>query len=199
MQKKPLSVKKISEKRLMNIAVYYLSKYESSAENLRKILENRVKKDVLKGAEPEENSHQWIENILKNLKEKNYLNDERFTQNRVKKYLDAGKSEKFIRLKLLQAGVDIELQNDIIKNHYSENPDKELQAACRLVKKKKLGHFRLEKKSQNDYKKDLAVLARAGFSFSIAKKALETKENQSAEYEENENERQDENDGFDYF
>ena len=47
------------------------------------------------------------------------------------------------------------------------------QRAIRLVKRKKLGYLRGEKKEQF-YLKDMAALARAGFSYELSKKVLNT-------------------------
>ena len=48
----------------------------------------------------------------------------------------------------------------------------ELKAAMQLVRRRKMGHFRGENVSPDRMRKDLAALARAGFSFDIAQQAL---------------------------
>ena len=45
------NVRPLTSKRLTNIALYYLGRYESSVEQLRKILSRRVLKEKLKGAD----------------------------------------------------------------------------------------------------------------------------------------------------
>ena len=52
----------------------------------------------------------------------------------------------------------------------------DLEAALTLVKKKKIGFLRPEELRKDFYKKDLAVLGRTGFSFEIAKRALNGEE-----------------------
>ena len=48
----------------------------------------------------------------------------------------------------------------------------ELDAATRYIRRRRLGHYRTKGKAEDFYEKDLAALARAGFSYDVAKKAL---------------------------
>ncbi len=173
MVEKKSKPKPITQKRLMNIALHYLGRYESSVANLRQVLLRRIAKAKSKGIEISPQSDQWIESVIKQVRDLGYVNDERFARSVVEKYRQSGKSERYIRLKLTQAGINRDIQDGVFQSDDSvffENSD--LEAACRLVKKRKLGAFRSVEDRKNYYKKDLAVLARAGFSFEIAVQAL---------------------------
>lgn len=167
------SVKPVTQKRLTNIALYYLGRYESSAGNLRRVLLRRVAKAAAGGADVPPESAEWVESVVSEMKRLGYVDDSRFAEITAEKYRKAGKSERFIRQKLLQAGVEADLQDSVLSARDSaENADSDLEAAKRLVAKRKIGSFRPERDRAAFRKKDLAVLARAGFSFQTAVAAL---------------------------
>ncbi|MGN1080107.1 MAG: regulatory protein RecX [Alphaproteobacteria bacterium] len=173
MPEKKSAVKPVTQKRLMNIALYYLGRYESSAENVRRLLERRIAKAAAKGAVVPAESDQWVNAVVSEVCRLGYVNDERFALSTVEKYRKAGKSERYIRLKLAQAGIGNDMQDAVLKNDESLScAEADLAAALRLVEKRKLGSFRSPQDRQLFRKKDLAVLARAGFSFQTAVQAL---------------------------
>lgn len=158
------SVKPITKKRLENIALYYLGRYESSTANLRSVLRRRVKKAQMRGADVPPDADEWIEAVVAQMVHFGYVDDDRYAERQIEKLKAAGKSRRFIEGKLMQAGVGN--QNGL--------PDDEddLQSAICLVKKKKIGFMRDADAQTAFFKKDLAVLARAGFSYDTAVKAL---------------------------
>jgi regulatory protein len=151
--------KSITTKRLENIALYYLSKYDSSAENLKAVLKRRVEKARLKGADVPENASEAIEEITDKMVRLGYIDDSRFKENLLRRLGQAGKSRAQIMQKMIKAGV----RDDEALADYDED-----EAAAVFVKKKRLGI------NPENYMKDLAKLARAGFSKNAAKKALQS-------------------------
>ena len=167
------SSKPVTQKRLMNIALFYLGKYESSSENLRQVLQRRLARAEMKGAEIPLQAQAWIDAVIEEVKRLGYVDDKRFACSITEKYRKSGKSSKFIRQKLIQAGISSEMQQEALTvDDAADEKDSELQAALRLVRKKKLGAFRPQEERQRCRKKDLAVLARAGFSYQTAVEAL---------------------------
>ena len=94
----------------------------------------------------------------------------------------AGKSSSYIGQKLAQAGVSPEIQAEIFSQESDSAENTEEKAAFLLVKKRKLGRFRPEQDRALFRKKDLAVLARAGFSYQTAVKALGTADGEDDEW-----------------
>ena len=166
------SAKQITQKRLMNVALYYLGRYESSSENLRRLLKRKILRAQMKGAAIPAEANVWIESVVKEVIRLGYVDDRRFALSVTEKYGKAGKSQNYIRQKLAQAGISAELQRDVLSETNVSAEGTELEAALLLVKKKKLGSFRPEKDRPLFRKKDMAVLARAGFSYQTAVKAL---------------------------
>ncbi len=150
-------MKKITCQRLKNIAFFYLERYDASSQKLRAVLKRRLIKAEREQEVPPE-AIEWIEEIVSETQRLGYVDDRRFSENTVRRLSEAGKSRSFIRTKLQQSGI----KEEMILDALSETD--ELEQARLTVRKKHLGA---------DFKKDLARLARAGFSYEIAKEALE--------------------------
>ena len=168
---KKREIKRISQKRLKNIALYYLKRFDSSVANLRSVLARRVKDyayqtpdfDVGQG-------FSWIEDILKELEGYGYLNDERYAEIKVRGYLTSGKSERYIMIKMREKGIEEEL----VKKLLGESEYDSYELALRLAKKKKIGPFRDEEKRLDFKQKDMAALVRAGFDYDVVIRVLES-------------------------
>lgn len=150
-------MKKITPDRLKNIALFYLERYEASSDKLRTVLKRRLVKAKLE--QPiSKDAFQWIENVVHEMQRLGYVNDKRFSENLVRRLSSMGKSPSYIKIKLKSAGIDDELIA------YALSDTDTLTQARLVVQKKHLG---------NNFKRDLAYLARMGFPYEIAKEALE--------------------------
>lgn len=150
-------MKKITPQRLKNIALYYLQRYDASSLKLRTVLMRRIQK--AKSEQPvAPESTDWVNQVIEQMQNLGYVNDARYAENVVRRLSETGKSNAFIRTKLKTDGID----ENLIRQLLSDTD--ELAQAKLFVRKKRLG---------NDFKKDLAKLARAGFSYDIATKALQ--------------------------
>ena len=157
-----LMTKKITQKRLENIALYYLERYSSSSENLRTVLRRRLRKEELKGAEVPQEAQEWVDKVVLRMQELSYINDEQYKEGLVRRLKEQGKSARQIRLKLHEKGVDGE---------FASTSEDEYEQALIFLRKKKLGFYRGE--TREEYKqKDLQKLALAGFSYSTAQQVL---------------------------
>lgn len=160
--------KKITSNRLYNIALYYLSRYDASSGKVRQMLQRRLMRAKMKMEDIPPEASEWIENIVNRLTELGYIDDKRYGENQVRQLSGAGKSARFISMKLNQAGLDA----DLIENLILSTDSDDLERAKKMVRKKKLGIYRPQNIRQDYYKKDLATLARAGFSYETAVSAL---------------------------
>ena len=157
--------------RLRNIALYYLERFESSKDNLRIVLRRRIDKYVFANKEynPEE-AYIWVDEIVEECAQHNFVNDERFTNLKINAYLKSGKSRRYIEQKLKQKGID----NKTINQSFEEVEYSEFDVALNFARKKKIGKFRENKEMQiANRQKDLASLVRAGFDYDIAIRILE--------------------------
>ncbi|MDD4520199.1 MAG: regulatory protein RecX [Alphaproteobacteria bacterium] len=165
-------MKKMSYKRLYNKALFYLSRYSSSSENLRQVLERNLKKASYEGQELPPDSAEWIDKIVADFLSLGYLDDKRYIEGKVRSLVDSGKSTKIIFLKLIQKGCSEEEIENAFNLLEFDKEKVDMKNAKKLVLKRKIGFCRSLEEQDLFFQKDLAVLARAGFSFNIAQKAL---------------------------
>ena len=168
-KKKPL--KKITKQRLTNIALYYLQRFESSVANLKALLLKKINAYALQNPDFDKSqAFLWVDEILESFQVHNYLNDARFAEMRIRDYLAAGKSEKYIKTKLFEKGISPTLVAQLLSDFEFSSYDN----ALRLAKKKRIGPYREEANRKAFWQKDMGVLVRAGFDYDVALKVMET-------------------------
>lgn len=160
---------KLTEDALREAALNYLNRYDASVVQLRRVLERRL----VKYGEPETlpEAKRSIERLLERFQETRLLDDARYARGFAQAARLRGGSNQKIKQKLRARGVDPELVDDSLRElHVSEELD-ELTAARAYVKKRRLDtrHDLKDPKARN---KALASLARQGFSFDVARRAL---------------------------
>lgn len=146
-----------------NVALWYLQRYASTTGALRKILQKRVTKAVAHYDDVDTAAcAAWIEDTILKMQRLNYVNDETYRDSKVASLRRSGASKRKIEAKLAEKGLRVTLESD---------EEIELEAARAYVKRRRLGTYRT-RAVENARDKDLAALARAGYSRSIAVKAL---------------------------
>lgn len=162
--------RKITLSRLKNIALYYLQRFDSSADNLRQVLNRRVFDYARENPEfDRQEAAAWIEEIITDFERYGYLDDARYAETKIASYLAAGKPERYIRQKMKQKGVG----DAVVERILSAAEIDETGAAENFARKKKIGPFRKSWEEQNACRqKDLATMVRAGFDYEIAKKVI---------------------------
>lgn len=173
--------KPITEQRLYNITLFYLERFDSSKLKVKQMLERRIQKEKLKGAIIPDDTPTLIQNVIKRMEDLGYLNDERFAKIQIKNLSQAGKSKSFILNKLKTSGISNNISQELLNAYDEENESSDLTRAEKWLKKHKKGQFRT-KDANAFYQKDLAALARAGFSYDIAQQALQTKADSFDDY-----------------
>ena len=151
--------------KLLKYAIYYLSKYASSKKNLEFIL----KKKITRLSEEKKIRFQLyneIHFIIEKLEKLNLINDQVFVESKIQSLQHQVKSKNYIKQYLLQKGIDKQLIEDQISLFYENNKNLEKENALKFAKKRNLLG------SDQDYQKKLSKMARAGFSYDIAKEIL---------------------------
>ena len=164
--------KKITHQRLYNISLYYLSRFDASADKVRQMLKRRIAKAAQQGQDIPPETNEWINDIVSKVIHLGYVDDKRYGENQVRIMAAQGKSARFMAVKLNQAGLDAE----VIETVLSTADTDDLERAKILVERKKMGWMRPENMQKEYYKKDLAALGRAGFSYETASLALKVSE-----------------------
>lgn len=151
--------------KLLKYAIYYLSKYSSSKKNLEFILKKKIRR---LSDEKKIRFHLYneIQIIIDKLEKLNLINDQVFVESKIQSLQYQAKSKNYIKQYLLQKGIDKELIEDQISLFYENNKNLEKENALKFAKKRNLIN------SDQDYQKKLSKMARAGYSYDIAKEIL---------------------------
>ena len=161
----------ITEQRLQNIALHYIERFGGTEKTLRDVLIRRVQNSMTDHPEQDiDVIKTWIDSIVKKAIDLGYINDSYFAKMRVMSLARRGDSKKMITMKLKQKGItDIDLE----KAFTELSDDSEFLSALAYVNKRKFGVNGVKDISDPDIlRRQLASLARRGFSFNIAQKAL---------------------------
>ena len=155
----------MDEKKLLKYAIDYLSKYDSSKVNLVNVLKRKILRLKITNYEKRKLIN-IIENIIIKLEKNKFIDDDRYSSTKILSLSNSGKSKNFIFNYLIKKGVNkSQIQNNL-NLVQQDNNNWELNSAKIFAKKKKM----LEK--NQSYEKNLAKMARAGFSYDICKKIL---------------------------
>ncbi len=174
-------VKIPNPERLANIALHYLSRYAASEASLRRVLENRLRRTAMRDpafAQDHEKQKQLraaIETIIERHRKSGALNDVAYAETRTRSLRRAGRSRRAIQRALGVKGVSGETIDAAIMQNDEDNGDPEsaeMNAAIKLARRRRLGPYRAGATDAARHLKDMAAMARAGFSFQIIRKVL---------------------------
>ena len=151
--------------KLLKYAIYYLSKYSSSKKNLEFILKKKIRR-LSDEKKIRFQLYNEIQIIIEKLEKLNLINDQFFVESKIQSFQHQAKSKNYIKQYLLQKGIDKQLIEEQISLFYENNKNLEKENALKFAKKRNL----LD--NDQDYQKKLSKMARAGFSYDIAKEIL---------------------------
>ncbi len=176
-QKKPRKKRRaLTRGRIEQAALRHLQRHPASKEQLRRVLLRRVDR-TLKD-HPDADVVQWkawVEEVIVRCEEYGYVNDARFAESKTRSLRRRGASARKIRSALQQRGVASE---HVAASFEAEEGDAELEAAKRLAQRRRFGQWRRGEGDADVRRKELAAMGRAGFSYGVAKKALEEHEDE---------------------
>ena len=169
----------ITAKYLQNAATFYLERYPTTAEGLRRVLKRRVKRAEMLEAPVMENVGQAIEGIVAKFVDAGVIDDKAFAQTKARALHRRGTSSKLTKQKLRMIGVDSDTLDKAmaaLDQELDTNPrQREWKAAVALARRRRLGPFRLQKDRKEKRDRDLAAMARGGFDYDLARKVIDAK------------------------
>jgi regulatory protein len=155
---------------LAKVALGYLNRRDASRNKLAAHLERWVlrthSEEQVAAARP------LIQELMERYQASGLVDDARLAENAVKSLRARGKSARAISYKLATQGVASVSIDAALSADRRQNSEAELSAAKALARKRKLGAYRPEAERAEKHRKDLAVLARAGFDFDTCRRAL---------------------------
>ena len=150
-------------------ALYYLERYASSSENLRRVLLRKARRRLGPEAEIGPEIDAMVAETVEKAIRIGLIDDAHYAGSRVASLMRRGTSTRQIQAKLAAKGVAREAVAQALEG---AEPD-DLSLARRFAARKRLGPWR--KSDPAPFRdKDMAALARAGFSYAVARAVLET-------------------------
>jgi len=170
------TIKPITAKYLQNAATFYLERYPSTAEGLRRVLNRRVRRAEMAEAPVIDNVKQAIDAIVAKFVDAGVIDDRAFAQTKARALHRRGSSTRLTRQKLSFAGIDGDTLDKAMAGLDQEldtDPkQREWQAAVALARRRRLGPFR-QKDRKEHRDRDLAAMARGGFEYQLARKVID--------------------------
>jgi regulatory protein len=173
----------LSEPALERAATRYLARYESTAERLRRVLAERVARARLAGRTVDaDRVRAAIDAVVARAVAAGHVNDERYARAKVEALRRRGESRRAIRWRLESRGVAAEVVAGVLADEAGPTDvddgrgcgdAAEVAAARALLRRRRRGPFRVKPAVAGDRERDLAALARAGFSLDVARRALD--------------------------
>lgn len=167
-------------------ALYYLERYDSSTGHLRRLLQRKILLSArVHGTDPEEGAAA-VERLIARLSGLGLLDDVRYARERVRSLLARGTSAAMIRAKLRAKSLPPELIDAALAEDEDNGPGRELRAALRYAKRRRLGPYRLEKRPgerAERRERDLAAMGRQGFDYETARRVVDCEDPAALEAE----------------
>jgi len=127
----------VDEKKLLKYAVDYLSKYDSSKNNLVSVLKRKILRLNVTNFEKKK-LIDIIESIILKLEKNKFIDDDRYSSTKILSLSNSGRSKNFIFNYLIKKGVSkSQIQNNL-NLMKQDNDNWELESAKIFAKKKKL-------------------------------------------------------------
>ena len=157
---------------IKNYAYSYLEKYSPSKQQLKTYLFKKLIKKKLKISSKKE-IFDLIDSVIAVLLEQKLLSDKYYSDSKSKSFLRKGYSLNKIRFSLIKKGIDEKYIKASISKIKENESDPDFFSAIKICKRRRIGPCREEGNRPLFYKKDISILARAGFSYDLSKKVLE--------------------------
>ena len=159
---------------LQQVAVTHLSRYAASRAALTRVLDRRCERWARDAGTEEATAalpalRQAVREVVAALVAAGAVDDAAFAASRARGLGRTGHSRRAIAAHLAARGV----AGDDVRAALPDDPEAELAAALMLARRRRLGPFRTPTAAA-DPRRDLGVLARAGFSRDIAASVLRT-------------------------
>jgi len=165
--------RKVSATSLENAALYYLGRYATSSENLRQVLLRRVARAAKHHDTDEEACAVMIDELILRYVSNGLLDDTAYARAQCASLNRRGKSVRAIRGWLRQKGLGPDIIEKTLKVLGEEIVEPDLAAAIAYARRRRFGPYRMNTIAPETRDKELAALARSGFSYALARRIVE--------------------------
>jgi len=160
--------KRITAEYLRRAALHYLERYSVPAAQLQRVLLRKVERSSRHHGLEAQSFRTMVDEIVTSCVASGLVDDRRFAEARAQSLRRKGRSARAVAAGLAAKGVGRELVTQTV----TVDPQAELEAARIAARRKRLGPWsRGDRAAQRQ--KDIAALARAGFSLAIARAVID--------------------------
>lgn len=177
-RKRPTGPRKMTARRLENIARFYIERFATTSAHLRRVLGRRAERARrVHGGDPAEIDG-WIAQIVERMVRAGLVDDGRYAADRAASLRRLGRGPGKIRALLAAKGVPRATIEEVLSAtaETANGEDASLKAALGYVKRRRFGTFGKIPADRDERAKkerrELAALGRAGFSYAVACRAL---------------------------
>jgi regulatory protein len=167
----------ITAKYLEAAATFYLARYPTTAQGLRRILERRVLKAKRADLPVMDNVDQAIDAVVARFVTLGVVDDGAFAQTKARALHRRGTSTRLTHHKLKLAGIDAatldQAMTALDEELHTDPARREGLAAAALARRRRLGPYRPKDERRDHRARDLAAMARAGFAYDVAKQVID--------------------------
>lgn len=165
---------------LEKAALAHLAHFASSSENLRRVLLRRIARAAGDERIDAAAAARLVDGIVRRMVAAGALDDRGYAVQQAASLHRRGVSSAAIRFRLKEKGVD-EAHIRAALDELGAPAASELAAACALARRRRLGPLRPPADRAASHDRDLGVLARAGFSFDVARRVLAARDEAALE------------------
>jgi regulatory protein len=165
--------KRATPEYLEKAALHYLERYASSSANLRRVLLAKVERSARAHGTDRDEGARAVERILRRFLDSGLLDDRAYAEGRAVTLHRAGHGTRAIRARLARKGIDEETVDAALARLEDEAAEPELAAALRYARKRRLGPYRPAAARGERRERDMAALARKGFSPHLARRIVD--------------------------
>ncbi|GBD40727.1 Regulatory protein RecX [bacterium HR39] len=169
-----------TRERLLRRALYHLQRYATPRAHMERLLRRALAEARALGLDPVE-VRDRVGAVMDELDRMGLFDDRAFAEAKVRRWLARGVPPARIAVRLHERGVDPEVVAAVLAGSAEGREaaeaeaaaDAEVAAARAYVARRRLGPYRPPEERARMRERDLAALARAGFSCAAARAALE--------------------------
>ncbi len=165
--------RKVTPARLESKALAYLERHGGTSASLRRVLRNMVSRAARVHDTDTEETAGWIEALIARYEAAGLLDDAAFAEGRARRLHRRGASARRIRAALAAKGIAPETAAAAVARLAEETPEPELAAALAHARRRRIGPYRGAAGREDNWRRDMGVLARAGFGYDIARRVMD--------------------------
>ena len=155
---------------LERAALRYLERFASSAANLRRVLERKIRRRLPPEDDMPAEAGAMVAAIVAKAIAQGWIDDAIYAEQKARGLHRRGASLRVIRQTLAHKGIGAETRETaLVRLEEETGPKLDLAAAITLARRRKLGPFRREGERAAHRERDMAVLGRAGFPYDLVR------------------------------